>query len=888
MPERLYIIDGHSHLYRAFFAIRGLTTRDGRPSNAVFGFTAMLRKLINEHRPDYLAVAFDRPGPTFRHQRFDQYKANRPVPPEEFRLQIPMTEEVLRAMGIPIYAAEGYEADDILGTLARQAREKGLDVVLVTGDKDTAQLLDDHVAILDTRKGELTSAATLRERDGIEPAQVIDVMALAGDPTDNVPGVPGVGPKTALRLIRKYGSLDEVLARAGEIEPPSLGARLAQNAHLARLSRDLVRIDTHAPVELDLERCRLRPPDPDKLAPIYEKLSFHQFLEDLPRTPSEEKAEYILVNTPGSFESFLSRLREVRRFAMDLETTSSSPRVARIVGLSFSWKEREAWYVPVRGPLGETTLDEAAVLDALRPILTDSDVQKVGQNIKYDMVVLRNYGIELRGVAFDTMLAAYVLDAERHSYSLDSLAADYLGHHMTPITDLIGKGSKQITMDLVPIERVKDYACADADVTLRLSHRLEEDLRAEPDLLRLFEEIELPLASVLAEMEHHGIGFDPGRLGEMSAWLGEKLAELERRIYAEAGQEFNVNSPRQLAAILFDKLGLPRIRRTRTGASTDSEVLEELASRHPLPGLVLEYRQLSKLKSTYVDALPLMVLPETGRIHTSFQQTATSTGRLSSSEPNLQNIPVRTEIGERIRAAFVPGEPGWVFLSADYSQIELRILAHVSGDRALREAFEHDQDIHRVVAAQIHNVAQEAVTPEMRRAAKTVNFGIIYGLTPRGLARDLRISTEEAERFIEAYFSRYPGVREFISETIARAHRDGFVRTLCGRRRRLPGLSDSNHAVRQFAERAAVNAVIQGTAADMIKIAMIRISDRFKSQRLRARMILQIHDELLLELPPEEIEAVRETVAAEMTGALHMSVPVKVNIAIGRNWMESK
>jgi len=888
MAERLYVIDGHSHLYRAFYAIRGLATRDGRPSNAVFGFTAMLRKLVNDHRPDYLAVAFDRPGPTFRHARFEGYKANREAPPEEFSVQIPMTEEVLRAMGIPIYAADGYEADDVLGTLTRAAREKGLDVVLVTGDKDAAQLLDDHVAILDTKKDQLLTAATLRERDGITPEQVVDVMALAGDSTDNVPGIPKVGPKTALKLIREYGSLDSVLAHAEEIKPRSLGLRIKEHADLARLSKELVTIDTHAPVSLDLERCRFRPPEPERLRPVFERLNFRQFLEELPAPATEERADYRLVDTPELFEDFLARLRERGRFSIDLETTSASPRAAEIVGLSFSWREREAWYVAVRGPLGTPTLNTETVLEALRPILTDPRVEKVGQNIKYDMVVLRNYGIGLEGVVFDTMLAAYVLDADRRSYSLDALAADYLGYRMTRISDLIGKGKKQITMDLVPVERVKDYACADADITLRLSRRLERDLRAEPDLWKLYNEVELPLASVLAEMEHQGIGFDPATLTEMSAWLGQELARLEKRIHAEAGEAFNVASPRQLAAILFEKLGLPKTRRTKTGASTNSEVLEQLASRHPLPGLVLEYRQLSKLKSTYVDALPQMVLPETGRIHTSFHQTGTSTGRLSSSDPNLQNIPIRTEIGERIRAAFVPSEPGMLLLSADYSQIELRIVAHMSGDRTLREAFARDQDIHRFVAAQINDVSPEDVTPEMRRAAKAVNFGIIYGLTAHGLARDLRVSTREAQRFIEAYFSRYPGVKEFISATIARAHRDGYVRTLCGRRRPLPGLSDPNHAVRQFAERAAVNAVVQGTAADMIKIAMIRIHRRLRELRLRARMILQIHDELLLELPPEEKETVGDLVAREMSGALRMDVPVRVNVAFGRNWMEAK
>ena len=603
--------------------------------------------------------------------------------------------------------------------------------------------------------------------------------------------------------------------------------------------------------------------------------------------PTETQADYALVESKEVFEEFLKEISAQKRFALDLETTGTNPMGVRIVGLSFSWKPESAWYLPLRGPLSARTLEEKAVLEALRPILEDPEIAKVGQNIKYDALVLRNHGVEVAGIAFDTMVAAYVLNAERRRYGLDDLAADLLGYRMTPISDLIGKGKKQITMDRVPTDKVSDYACADADITWRLSGIFKEELQRQ-ELETLFYDVEMPLVRVLMDMEFQGIGLDVAELKTMSRWLGDQLAALEKEIHEEAGEKFNIASPKQLSRILFEKLGLPKGKRTKTGASTDSGVLAELAVPHRLPALVLEYRQLSKLKSTYVDALPQMVLPATGRIHTSFNQTATATGRLSSSDPNLQNIPIRTEIGERIRKAFVPSRPENLLLTADYSQIELRILAHISGDNALRRAFAEDADIHRFVAAEINNVEQEAVTAAMRRAAKAVNFGIVYGLTPYGLSRDLRISVEDAAKFIEGYFERYPGVKRFIDQTIEEARSAGFVSTLLGRRRMLPALKDSNRAMRSFAERAAVNTVIQGTAADMIKVAMIRIHRRLAEELPSTRMLLQIHDELIFELPPDDQEPATALVNGEMASALKMDVPIKVNTAVGRNWLESK
>ena len=887
MAEKFFLVDGHSHLYRAFFALRGLSTPDGRPTNAVFGFTSMIRKLLQDHQPDYLAVAFDLPGPTFRHKLFADYKKTRDAPPEELISQVPLAHKVLDALRIPMYSKAGYEADDVLGTAARQAVAKGLEVVLVTGDKDAEQLVGPNVKLLDTKNDRLTTEASLLEKYGFGPERVVEMMALSGDGTDNVPGVPKVGPKTAVNLIREYGTLEEVLARAGEMKAPMLRRNLTDYAEQARLSRQLVTIDTQVPIEINFDKCRVRPVEPERVAPVYQELAFGRFLDEMAVGGAEDDVHYHLVNTPALFSGFLKKLQKHPRFSVDLETTSPAPMAAEIVGLSFAWTEKEAWYIPVRAPVGEKTLDQGEVLSALRTIFEDEAVAKIGQNLKYDAVVLRHHGIELRGIAFDTMVAAYVLNAERRRYGLGELAAAFLNHRMTPISDLIGKGKKQITMDQVPVPVVCDYACADADIALRLSAVLGQELRTQ-GFEELFTTIELPLISVLVEMEYNGIKLNVGALREMSDWLGEQMAALETEIHAEAGEAFNVASPKQLSRILFEKLGLAKGKRTKTGYSTNSEVLADLAVAHRLPGLVLEYRHLSKLKSTYADALPRMVLPATGKVHTSFNQTATATGRLSSSDPNLQNIPVRTETGERIRRAFVPSGPGLILLSADYSQIELRILAHLSGDAELRKAFAADADIHRFVAAQIHGLAVEEVTTAMRRAAKAVNFGIVYGLSPYGLSRALRVPVREAEAFIDGYFDRYPDVERFIDDTVARAREEGHVSTLCGRRRALPGLRERNRAMRSFAERAAVNTVIQGTAADMMKIAMNRIHQCLRQMRTAIRMLLQIHDELLFELPPEEQSQAGDIVTAGMTGALQLDVPIKVNIATGKDWLSAK
>ena len=887
MTPRLFLVDGHSHCYRAYYALQNMTGPDGAPTNMVYGFINMLRRALREGSPDYVAVAFDRRGPTFRHEIFPEYKANRKPAPEDFHRQVPLVRDALAAHGIPCFDLEGFEADDVMGALARQAADAGVATWLLTSDKDAEQLLGPLVSMLDITKGREVTVETLAEEKGIRPDQVPDEMALSGDPVDNVPGVPKVGPKTALRLIREYGSLEATLAAAQGMKKSKLRENLIESAAAARLSLRLVTIDVNAPVALDLEACRVREPDEERLRELFERLGFRRFLDEMVSAPTREEKDYRLVNTAEAFELFLAELRKQRRISVDVETTSTHPVEAELVGMSVSWAARTGYYLAFRAPEGTPTLDRRGALEALRPTLEDEGVAKIGQNLKYDQIVLRGNGVDLRGIAFDTMLAAYVLDASARNFGLDDLALSLLQHRCIPISDLIGKGPKQITMDQVPLEQVVEYACEDADIAWRLAEVLEPRVR-ESTFVSLYRDIELPLIRVLADMEICGVRLDADRLIEMSGWLARRVEELEERIETEAGVRFNPGSTKQLAQVLFEDLGLPVVRRTKTGVSTDAEVLQQLVSVHPVPGLVLEYRSALKLKNTYVDALPGMVYGPTGKIHTSFSQVATATGRLSSSQPNLQNIPIRTEAGNRIRRAFVPSEEGWLFLSADYSQIELRILAHLSRDEALVRAFQNDEDIHRFVASQVFGVAADQVTDGQRRAAKAVNFGIVYGLTAYGLSRDLGVPVKEADEFIRAYFERHPGVRDFIEETLEFARANNYVETLRGRRRRIPDIAARDRSRRTFAERAAVNTVVQGSAADMMKIAMVRIHRRLPDSGLRGSMLLQIHDELLFETPPEEKIALAELATGEMVAAMALDVPVKVNVAFGANWGEAK
>ncbi len=897
--SKLFLIDGHSQVFQAYYALGSLTSPDGLPVNAIFGFVGMLQRLLREYKPDYCAVVFDMEGPTFRHEAFKEYKATRKPTPEDLVPQIPVIREIIEAYQLPSYGVRGYEADDVIATIAKKVAEKGLDVFIVTTDKDAQQLIGPHISVLNARKDQVLDLEWLKKERGLTPEQVVDVMALEGDAVDNVPGVPGVGEKTALQLIHEYGTLENVLQNADRVKRPKLRENLRNHADSARLSKRLVTLDSNVPVEFSLDEMKIKGPDRPRLIALFKGLDFKKFLAELTPAPASDppgaaptavaqkppKTEYRLVNTPEALDALLNGLRKQDRFALDTETTGLAPMDAELAGMSFAWTAGEAYYVPFMGPLGALTLNRQKTLAAFAPFLQDAAVAKIGQNIKYDMLVLRNHGITVRGVFFDTMIAAYLLDPDRKSYSLENLGAELVGVRKTPISDLIGEGRRQVTIDTVPLDKVCPYACADADITLRLANVLEPRLR-EMNLWSLFQDVEVPLIEVLADMEHAGVALDKKLLQTMSETLAKDMAALEERIYEAAGGRFNIASPKQLAAILFEKLKLAPVSFRKTGPSTDADVLQELAHQHELPGLVIKYREYAKLKSTYVDTLPKMVNARSGRIHCSFNQTGAATGRLSSSDPNLQNIPARTELGRRIRAAFVPSGPDRSLLTADYSQIELRILAHVTGDPALRQAFDEDKDIHLFVASQIYGVPAPDVTKQMRSHAKAVSFGIIYGQTPFGLSRTQGIPVETAREFIDAYFARYPKVKDFITRTIREATAVGYVTTLMNRRRYMPGLQLPDRTKRALYERMAVNAVIQGSAADMIKVAMIRIRRALEKGGEQARLLLQIHDELLLEVPDTGISAVRETVVREMVSALPLSVPVKVNSAVGKNWLE--
>jgi len=888
MRQKLFVIDAQWLIYQAFHALPAMTGPTGEPTNAVFGFTRDLLAIRHNRKPDYLLCAFDTPEPTFRHRLYDQYKANRGPMPDDLRPQIPRIQELLEAFPVATVIREGFEADDLIGTVARQAVERGLDVVICTNDKDARQLVGPHVRLYTPRGDKFTGPEQVEKDMGVRPDQIIEYMALTGDSSDNIPGVRGIGPKTASQLIQQYGTLEEVLAHADQQKGKRVREGLTGHVEEARLSRQLVTIDTEVPIEIDWDACRTQPFDVPRLKSQFESLGFHRFageIQDGQAADAGQAFTWKLIDTADAYADFLEKLRKQKRFCIDLETTSLSPVRADIVGLAFAWETAGGHYLALRTPDGTPHLEAEQVLADLRPILQDPSVGKVGQNLKYDAVVLRQAGIELAGMTFDTMVADYLLEAGQRNHSLDDLAGRYLNHRMIPIGDLIGKGKDQITIDQVEPKRVAEYAVEDAVVAFRLAEVLEPKL-SEAGLWNLFAEVELPLVDVLGELEHNGIRVAPAVLEKMSEDFGKQLAALEKDIYRVAGHEFNIGSPKQLAVVLFEELGLPTVRKTKTGYSTDSEVLEQLAAAHELPALIIRHRQLAKLKGTYLDALPAMINPATGRVHASFNQVVTATGRLSSSDPNLQNIPVRSEEGKLIRQAFVAADEKHVLLTADYSQIELRVLAHFSGDPAMVEAFQQNQDIHTAVAARIYGVQPDEVTSEMRRGAKTVNFGIIYGLSPFGLSHRLGISQAEATDFIDAYFFQYEGVTRFIESVLEGAQAKGFVKTILGRRRAITGIKNTAGRQRNLAERTAVNTVIQGSAADLIKVAMNNIHRRLTDEPRGVRMVLQIHDELVFDVPESELDGTLAMVREEMTGAIPLKVPVQVDVACGKNWME--
>jgi DNA polymerase-1 len=902
--ETLYLIDGSALVYRSHFALMKtpLITSRGENISAIFGFMQTLLTLIQKDKPEHLAVVFDTPEPTFRHKIFEPYKATREKMPDQLVAQLPRLREVLEAANIPILELPGYEADDVMGTLALKARKKDMDVVLVTGDKDFMQLVKPGIRILRHKKGEeeILDDKGVEETFGIPPDKVIDVLGLMGDSSDNVPGVPNVGQKTALELVKTYGSLEEVLAHAGDITKPALRERLTEFADQARFSKLLVTIHTDVPMKFDWEQMKAGALGTPRLVELFRELEFTSLMKFL-EAPTEKIAHhYRTITTWQEFDQLLKTLRDARLFAFDLETTSKDPMMAEIVGMSFSWADSEAAYVPADGfqipngaGISPRTWHGTEIMPALsyqlhhiESVLRDESLRKVGQNLKYDCLVLANYGMEVKGIEFDTLIAAYLLNPGARQLNLDTLSLEYLQHTKIPTEALIGKGKNQISMREVPLEKISEYSCEDADCAYRLKIVLEPKLKEE-ELIDLFRDIEMPLMPVLMAMEKNGVRLDTDILEEQSRDLERMLDGLEHDIYKLAARQFNINSPKQLAVILFDELKLPVVKKTKTGPSTDVDVLMNLARLHELPQKLLDYRQLSKLKNTYVDSLPKLINPYTGRVHTSFNQTVAATGRLSSSDPNLQNIPIRTEIGSQIRTAFVPGERNWKLLSADYSQIELRIVAHLSGDQTLIESFNNNEDIHRRTAAKVFGVGMDDVSPEMRRQAKAVNFGIIYGQTDFGLSEQLGIPREEAKKFKEAYFANYPSVKEFMDNVIEKARKVGYAETLSGRKRRIPEFQSDQFSVRMFAERTAINTPVQGTAADMIKLAMIAIQRRLKEGGFRTMMILQVHDELVFDVPEDEIDKLKPIVKQEMEGAIEMKVPVVVDFGVGDNWLEA-
>jgi DNA polymerase-1 len=934
--ETLYLLDGMALAYRAYFAFiqRPLINSRGENTSAIYGFVTTLMRILDEEKPDHIAVVFDTKEPTFRHEKFPAYKATRQKMPEDMVAQLDKLKDVVRAFNTPLLEQPGFEADDIIGTLARRAEREGVLTYMVTGDKDYMQLISPLIKMYKPGKSgtekEIVEEEGVTKKFGVTPDHVVDVLALTGDTSDNVPGVPGIGEKTAIPLIQKYGTLDNVYAHVDDIPQKGTREKLILHREKAYLSRELVTIHTTVPVKVNFHELRAAKRDTARLMRLFGDLEFRSLigkLRDSERAhppapaaasnqgePVREVTEitsdshiYQLVLTAPALQALAANLKATDHFVFDTETTSTDAMRATLVGLSFCVKEREAFYVPVRQTAsalhtGEElfsqdehaghqfnntagALDLQSVLTALRPAFESESIAKFGQNLKYDMLVLATHGVNVRGPLFDTMVASYVLRADSQ-HNLDALAMEYLRYTMVSFEELVGKGKNQRRITDVPLQAVADYSAEDADMTMRISAKQLPRLR-EAGLLRLCEEVEFPLIPVLARMEFAGVALDTEYLAGMSKDLDRQLTNLVMTIHELAGGQFNINSTQQLGDILFSRLKLPSVRKTKTGFSTDVGVLETLRGQHPIIEKLLEYRQLTKLKSTYIDTLPTLIHPTTKRVHTSFNQTVAATGRLSSSDPNLQNIPIRTEIGSAIRKAFIAGGKELCLLSADYSQIELRIMAHMSGDEGLRQAFLNDEDIHTTTAAKVFGVPALEVNREMRRKAKEVNFGIMYGIGPFGLANRLEISQSEAREIIARYFDRFPKVKQYISDTIETARRTGYVSTLLGRRRYLPDIASHNQAVRANAERQAINMPIQGTAADMIKLAMINIDRELSRKGLSSRMLLQVHDELVFEVPERERTVVETLVVERMRKAMGLSVPVKVEVGSGKDWLEA-
>jgi len=990
-PERLFLLDGMALAYRAYFSFisRPLINSKGENTSAIFGFVNALMKILNDEKPEHIAVVFDTKEPTFRHKMYEPYKATRQKMPEDMATQIDKLKEVVRAFNVPSLELNGYEADDIMGTLARKAEREGIKTFLVTGDKDFMQLISPLIKMYKPGKRgnewEIIDDKKVIEKFGVKPEHVVDVLGLIGDKSDNIPGVPGIGEMTAIPLIKNYGTIENVYKHLDEIKQKGLQQKLKENKDKAIISKELVTIKTDVPIDIDIHQLQAKPYDKLKLTQLFSELEFRSLLKKISETPVQTSTEtdfdvstleltdiqsdehkYHIIKTEKELLNLVEILKQSEMFVFDTETTSKNPLEAELVGISFAVKPREAWYVPIklefkaesdkqradskeqrvgRGEHGTESSELGAerfehgvedlfsqvmeptssldggegkhqksvnlqstsanhiglplslVLNSISPIFINPAIKKIGQNIKYDMLVLASHGINVEGIYFDTMVANYILRPDGQ-HNLDALAREHLNYKMISFDELVGTGKDKKNIEDIPAEKISEYSCQDADITFRLFLELKNKLEAQ-HLYKLCEEVEFPLISVLADMESFGVKLDEKFLKQFSKELEKILNQLIEDIYEHAGEKFNINSTQQLSKILFEKLKLPGGRKTKTGFSTDVGVLETLRSKHPIIEKLLEYRQIQKLKTTYVDALPSLTNPKTGRVHTSFNQTITATGRLSSSDPNLQNIPIRTELGSRIRKAFIPSSDDMLILSADYSQIELRIMAHISGDEGLKQAFMNGEDIHATTASKVFGVKLNEVTKEMRRKAKEVNFGIMYGIGPYGLSTRLEISQTEAKEIITKYFERFPKVNQYIFDTIAKARHDGYVSTLLGRRRYLPDINSRNQNVRSNAERQAINMPIQGTAADMIKIAMIKINAKLKmkNEKLKmkneklnvknAKMLLQVHDELVFEIAKSQESRIKSLIVEEMKNALPLCVPIEVEVGVGNNWLEA-
>jgi len=892
----LVLIDGSSYLFRAFHALPPLTNSKGQPTGAVYGVINMLNKLVEEYKPENIAVVFDAKGKTFRNDMYKEYKANRPPIPDELRSQIAPLHELVEALGYPMIVIPDVEADDVIGTYAKMATEQKVDTLISTGDKDLAQLVNPHVTLINTMNNLIMDEAGVMKKFDVPPSAIIDYLALMGDTSDNIPGIPKVGPKTAAKWLNQYETLDNLVAHADEIKG-KVGESFRDNLDLLPLSKQLTTIKCDVELEQSIKDLAMRAPDIEKLRQIYTQMEFKTWLSNLSadgntteEVASNKKTEgrYETVLDKKAFDKWLKRLNKARQFAFDTETTSLDYMKARVVGVSFAIEVGEAAYVPFAHdyPAAPDQLSEQEVLGGLKPLLEDENKHKIGQNLKYDAHVLANHDIALKGIAQDTMLESYVLDSTRR-HNMDDMALRLLGHTTIHFEDIAGKGAKQLTFNEIALEEAGPYAAEDADITLQIHQALAAALEKEPSLKSVYEDIELPLLPILLGIESNGVMVDVAMLEKQSTQLAARMKEIEQQVYEEAGETFNLASPKQLGVILFEKLKIPAKKKTKTGQySTAEDVLQELAEEYSLPKLLLEHRSVSKLKSTYTDKLPLQVNDRTGRVHTSYNQTVAATGRLSSTDPNLQNIPIRSEEGRRIRQAFIAPE-GYKLLAADYSQVELRIMAHLSQDENLLKAFADGVDVHRATAAEVFDVALGEVEPDQRRAAKAINFGLIYGMSAFGLAKQLNIGRYEAQDYIDTYFARYPGVQAYMESTREQAREKGYVETVFGRRLYLPEINARNGQRRQYAERTAINAPMQGTAADIIKRAMIAVDKALSASKLDARVVMQVHDELVVEVLEKDVEALADLLRMEMEQAAELKVPLVVDIGIGDNWDEA-